>query len=104
MKPRFSNKQYETALKNIELIPDKNFLNECFELKNDGHLYWKIRPLSHFKGDTDNQKWHNENLSSMIAGSNKTLRRFIKLDGIDFLARHLIIKMITGKNPVGDLI
>jgi len=31
-------------------MPSAEYLRECFELRDDGRLFWKVRPASHFPG------------------------------------------------------
>lgn len=102
----FYDKQYIQAKENMKNLPPCDFLNECFELRKDGFLYWKKRPIEHFKNKEDallfNEKW-----AGTLAGSNRTKRRYINLsfDNVyySFLARHIVIKMLTINNPIGIL-
>jgi hypothetical protein len=49
-------------------MPPLEFLNECFELRDEGLLFWKVRPREHFQSDSS-WKSFNTSFSNTEAGS-----------------------------------
>lgn len=51
-------------------VPYK-FLNECFSYSEDGYLYWKLRPLSHFSTVTAWKAWHTRCFGKPVGSLDK---------------------------------
>jgi hypothetical protein len=72
----------------------RKYINECF-LYDDGKLFWKKRPLYHFKNESS-MKSHHRRFFGKDAGTfridskDSSLRRSIKIEGIP-IDRPLVI-------------
>jgi hypothetical protein len=82
---------------NLEKIPTQEYLQECFEYI-DGALFWKERPLSHFKTEAAMYSC-NSKLSGKKAGVSHNGYIDIGLNKTNFKAHILIWKFNTGNNP-----
>jgi len=86
-------------------LPTKEYLEECFNYDEDtGILYWKVRPLSHFKSERSRDCF-NSKFSFREAG---TKGKYIKISITDlssnrngYQSHRLIWKLVTGEDPVG---
>lgn len=81
-------------------IPSIEYINQCIRYEGlTGELFWKERPLSHFKNthgmNTFNSKFANKKCSSRLSSGYKT----ICLNGKCYLAHRVIWKMYTGNDP-----
>jgi hypothetical protein len=92
----------------IKKLPSLKYLNECFTLDvENGILYWKARPLSHFNNNTsDYSSWNMTNAYS-IAGSfittdltlgNAHYRR-VRIHDKTYKLHRIIFKMFYGHEP-----
>jgi hypothetical protein len=64
----------------------RSYINECF-LYEDGKLFWKKRPLHHFKNESGmkmfNSSWPGKEAGTFrIDSKDGSLRRSIKIEGI----------------------
>lgn len=81
-------------------LPETIFLKECFDYR-DGDLYWKSRPVTHFKTTIACKSW-NTKYSGIIAGhiykshTSKTFYRSVRIDGKSYLAHRVIYAIIFG--------
>lgn len=88
------------SINDIKHLPELNYLLECFEYnKEDGILYWKIRPLYHFKNNKI-MKAMNSKLSGKIAGTLSSKGYInIALDKKHYMAHRIIWKLYYGIEP-----
>lgn len=54
-------------MKNKEELLTLEFINECFEYREDGNLIWKRRPLHHFTSNTNKNRFNTARAGS-VAG------------------------------------
>jgi hypothetical protein len=84
----------------IKLLPEQSYLHECFNYDSEtGELYWKERPLSHFKNMQYTNAWNvkNANKKAGVAGTRGYIA--IKINGIKYRAHRIVYKMIYGTDP-----
>lgn len=88
------------AKKDIKIIPEQQYLMECFNYDpNIGILYWKERPLYHFKNKRGMNIW-NVKFPNKIAGAvNGGGYKSIKIDFVSYLSHRIIWKMYYGLEP-----
>jgi len=86
-------------LKNTRELPSIDFLNECFYIDDNFHIYWKHRPLHHFKSKSSYTTWNKrfEGLCAetkiMIGG--KYVKRVCIAD-IRYYSHRIIYKIMVG--------
>ncbi len=81
------------------MLPTKEYLEECFQLLDDGTLLWKERPRSHFKSDhawvaTNTQRGGKEAGRISVAGY-----RQIGLDYRMYYAHRIVWVLTEGVWP-----
>lgn len=85
---------------NNKRYPDQKYLLECFEYeKETGFIYWKQRPLHHFKKEADFKTW-NTRYAYKKAGSlrkNNYLR--VGMHDKDLFVHRVVFIMHHGYNP-----
>lgn len=83
-------------------LPSKQYLEECF-LYEDGILYWRERPSSHFQDETIKRR-----VTSRCAGQpagyasmegSITGYTQVRLDGVLYQAHRIIYKMLYNEEP-----
>lgn len=89
-------------------LPSLEYLNECFEYDADnGKLFWKKRPLSHFKNahgmHIHHSKWAGKEAGNIFKCSDGALRRNISINGMGKLLAHRIIFVMSGEPDPGAL-
>ncbi len=85
----------------INELPTQEYLQECFTYDPEtGLLYWKNRPLKHFKSEWAAIVW-NKKYPGKIAlnGLDKDGYRRGELCGHNVRAHRIIYKLVTGKEP-----
>jgi len=83
----------------------KEYLQECFKYdKKTGSLYWKERPLHHFK-NINAMKWTNSRFANSLVGNIKNTERsntsyyITKVNNKHYAVHRLIWEMHYGKIP-----
>jgi hypothetical protein len=91
------------AQKYIEL-PSQEYLKECFNYDEiTGSLYWKERPLSHFKTDRM-MKIMNARMANTVAGSVSGGRYLSVIINLKSYRNHRIVwKLVTGSDPTDQI-
>jgi hypothetical protein len=81
-------------------LPSSEFLHECLHLdQNDWKLYWKARPVTHFKSENNMNSW-NGRFSNRAAGKTDAKDYFaINLHGKTYLSHRVIFFMHYGFQP-----
>lgn len=80
--------------------PSAKYLNECFyHDKKTDMLYWKERPVSHFINENGAKKT-NANYCGKLAGFEDGGRYRVRIANRNYLVKHIIHKMTTGKEFV----
>ena len=65
---KFTNKVIEKGHNKPNELPPWEYLNECFRYDvAEGELYWRVRPLAHFKDISTMNTWNNK-YSNKLAG------------------------------------
>jgi len=77
-----------------------DYLKECFYY-NDGVLYWKERPLHHFKNDGICRMWNNK-FSNSKAGSSKLGYLYISLGYKEISAHRTIYQICNNLDKLQD--
>lgn len=91
-------------------LPSIGFLHECFDYDPaTGSLTWKERPRHHFSKDSIQTAWNGHHAGRPAAATLKGGRfkgSVIDNDGRlhDFAREHAIWKLMTGINPVRNII
>lgn len=65
-------------------LPPLKFLKECFEIK-DGLLYWKERPLSHFKSEVGRKSFNTQFAGKPCVRELMKGQRYLKVKILDSL-------------------
>jgi hypothetical protein len=81
-------------------LPSKEYLEECFTYNPEtGKLYWKVRPLDHFKNE-HGWKTFNNQCAGKIALNSPSNGYFIgSIDGRSVRAHRVIWKLWYGTEP-----
>ena len=88
-------------------LPPTEYLNECFRYdEENGILYWKERPLSHFNNNVLQYKRWNFIYSNKIAGvpdriskNNQPVYRSVYLNNEKYREHRIIFKLCNGYDP-----
>jgi hypothetical protein len=97
----FANKCIEKGHNKPKTLPSWEYLKECFRYDvNTGELFWKVRPVHHFKNSHRMNIW-NTKFSNKVAGSiNKHIGYFrISIDDIRYLIHRIIWKLLKNEEP-----
>lgn len=83
-----------------KILPPAKFLRECFRYeRKTGKLFWKKRPLKHFKlaawGQYWNRLWAGKEAGSLTDFGHLTVGLF----GGTYKAHRIIWKIVTGEEP-----
>ena len=88
----------------LKIYPTREYLLECFDYKKEnGELFWKRRPSSHFDGKTE---WRvfNSRFTGKLAGCGCCDGRRVSV-GKTIFFRHILIFIIeTGRPPKNRLV
>ena len=76
-------------------LPELDYLNEIFVLRNDGKLIWQTRPVSHFQTLTSCKSWNTKYVGKE-AGSIKQGYRRLRINGDEYLAHRVAYYMFWG--------
>lgn len=84
-----------------------DYLNQCFHLNmEEWALYWKTRPLHHFKDLRSCNRWNTiyaGTASGFENRSGRTYYRIVKLDSKSLPAHRIIWAMVRGVWPESDI-
>ena len=91
-------------MRKFSLLPSAEYLRACFDYDpNTGALTRKTRPRDHFK---TKRAWatHNATSSGKRAGYiNSNGYHVVGLYEVDYLVSRIVMKMITGEDPLGTV-
>jgi len=80
-------------------LPTVSYLRSRLDLRTDGHLYWKPRPVNQFSAPCYAQMW-NTRFAGRRTGSDKGNGYLIVvLDGVKYLAHRLAYAIEYGEDP-----
>ncbi len=89
-------------------FPSTELLHECFDLQHEtGKLFWKKRPLHHFKNahgmGIHHSRWGGKEAGSIfVGGKGFAPRRVVAIDGYGKVLCHIIVWLMSGKEiPAG---
>lgn len=85
-------------------LPSQEYLRECFNYDEEtGDLIWKERGLHHFNNEKS-MKASNSNIAGKVAGNlNPNGYITVVLNKKAYKAHRIIWKLVTGKNPIGQI-
>ena len=80
-------------------LPSLEYLQECFEYNaQTGELFWKVRPLHHFKSESIGNQWNGQHsgngMTSQYGG-----HLAVSMNNIKYCVKFIIWKLHTGNNP-----
>lgn len=89
-------------------LPTREFLEECFEVNFEtGKLFWKKRPLYHFKNAhgmrIHHAKWSGKEAGSIFKSTDGAYRRAVTILGQSKLLTSRIIFFMSGEPDPGSL-
>ncbi len=86
-------------------LPDLEFLHECFDLKEDGRLIWKVRPRHHFRSHQgfvhSNRRYAGNEAGTVPRG--QKYRRVLFGDHGQFPAHRIVWALHHNQQPSPDL-
>lgn len=82
-------------------LPTQEFLKECLIYDPDtGFLYWKERPLSHFKDSRSQKIWNTKNAGNQAFNNDDSKGyKCGGLLGIKWRAHRIVYKLVYGVDP-----
>lgn len=81
-------------------LPTQNYLNECFEYREDtGELFWKNRPSHHFNTNRGFNMWNSKNAGNCIKGQDASGYIRFSLNNVKTLSHRVIWKMLHNEEP-----
>jgi hypothetical protein len=85
----------------MKKMPSQEYLKECFDYNSEtGLLYWKHRPLSHFKSEGIYKTWNSKYAGKAALNSVDSSGYLSgKLDRENFLAHRIIWKLYYDEQP-----
>lgn len=89
---------------NANITPSQEYLKECFSYDHiTGDLFWKARPLSHFKNKTGrnifNGRYSGKKVGCIWTGANNEKYIVTNLLKINYRMHRLIWKLVYGVEP-----
>lgn len=80
------------------------YLSECFDYnKNTGELFWKARPIHHFKSLKGQQTFNGQFAGKKSGRVNSTGYFRITVSGKDMLNHRIVIALETGVIPTDEV-
>jgi hypothetical protein len=77
-------------------LPHVSYLNECFDLNKETYeLFWKERPLSHFKGKRDQRAWNTRYAGKKAGRLTEQGYLLVRLDTHTHQNHRVIHKLLT---------
>lgn len=81
-------------------LPSLEYLQECFEYNRDtGELFWKVRPLHHFKSEGRWRMWNAQFSGKKISYINNTGYHAVGIGSIRYLVHRINWKIKYGEDP-----
>jgi len=79
-------------------LPPLSYLRTCLRLIDDGSLFWKRRPMTHFANRIVAARW-NGRYASKAAGTAEHGYRKINIDGKRYYSHRIVFYLATGTDP-----
>lgn len=88
----------------MKTLPTKGYLLECLEYDaDDGFLFWKERPASHFISaracNIFKSKFSGKKAGSKVKSQSGKSYRIVRVNGESYLAHRIIWKMVFDSDP-----
>lgn len=85
-------------------LPSIEYINEAVEYNSaTGGLFWKIRPLAHFKNPHGMNTFNSKHAGKSCTAKHASGYFSLRLDGRTYLVHRVIWKIITGDDPVSGI-
>jgi hypothetical protein len=98
---KFANKRIESGHNKCIALPSCVYLNECFEYNAEtGELFWKVRPLYHFKNAHRMNNCNSRYVGKKITTIDINGYCIVCIDGIRYRVHRIIWKLVTGNDPI----
>jgi len=89
-----------SSLETIKALPSQSFLQEALRFDDEsGRLFWRHRPVSHFKSLGAARSWNKRNAGVEAFTRKSHGYKCGKIGGVYFFAHRVIWKMVTGEDP-----
>jgi hypothetical protein len=81
------------------MLPHRDYLIECFDLREDGRLFWRERPLHHFKDARSRNSWNAAHAGDQAGHCNPIGYFHIAIENSKYMAHRIVFLIFYGWEP-----